>query len=90
MRSASSTISARMRRNFPSFGPRTPMATAMVRSAALPILTLASLFGVAGGTWDAAWHVTLLRETFWTPPHLLLYGGTGLALLGAGAGILGA
>lgn len=59
-------------------------------SPALIILTLASLLGMAGGTWDAAWHVTLLRESFWTPPHLLLYGGTMLALLGSCAGIFSA
>ncbi|HEY3116440.1 MAG TPA: hypothetical protein VGK54_06840 [Chloroflexota bacterium] len=66
------------------------LAGSTLRSAAFTVLTLASLLGMAGGTWDAAWHVTLLRESFWTPPHMLLYGGTGLALLGAGAGILGA
>ena len=60
------------------------------RRLALPIITLASLLGVAGGTWDAAWHVTLLRETFWTPPHMLLYGGTGLALFGGGVGVISA
>jgi hypothetical protein len=54
---------------------------------ALALLAVSAVMGVAGGTWDAAWHVTLLRETFWTPPHLLLYSGTALAL---GAALFGA
>ena len=60
---------------------------AWLRKLALPMLTLASLLGVIGGTWDAAWHVTLLRETFWTPPHMLLYGGTALALAASCIGV---
>lgn len=36
--------------------------------------TIAALFtAVAAGTWDAWWHGALGRETFWSPPHLLLY-----------------
>ena len=42
-----------------------------------------AFMGMVGGTWDAGWHVTFLRETFWTPPHLLLYSATaGSMLLG--------
>jgi hypothetical protein len=44
-------------------------------------LALAAIAGMLGGTWDAAWHVTLRRETFWSPPHLLLYAGTTMSLL---------
>lgn len=28
---------------------------------------------VIAGTWDAWWHGALGRESFWSPPHLLLY-----------------
>src|SRR5207249_3465627 len=42
-----------------------------LRRGAIGFLVLAACFGTAGGTWDAAWHVTLRRESFWTPPHLL-------------------
>jgi hypothetical protein len=55
----------------------------------LGVLLAASVIGMIGGTWDAAWHVTLKRETFWTPPHLLLYGGTGLAFAASAAALLG-
>jgi len=37
----------------------------------------------AGGGWDVAWHRTFGRDTFWSPPHLLLY--TGVALSGVAA-----
>lgn len=26
---------------------------------------------LAGGTWDFAWHMSIGRDTFWIPPHLL-------------------
>jgi hypothetical protein len=49
-----------------------------------------ALAGAAGAYWDVAWHVDQGRETFWSPPHLLLYSGIlsvvasiGLALLRA-------
>jgi hypothetical protein len=31
--------------------------------------------GALGAYWDVAWHVDRGRETFWSPPHLLIYGG---------------
>lgn len=54
-----------------------------LRAGALAGLAVAAVLGVLGGTWDAAWHVTLRRETFWSPPHLLLYSGTSIALFAA-------
>ncbi len=27
---------------------------------------------VAGSIWDISWHVSIGRDTFWTPPHLLI------------------
>ncbi len=26
-----------------------------------------------GGWWDAAWHASIGRDTFWTPPHVAIY-----------------
>jgi hypothetical protein len=43
--------------------------------------------GMTGGTWDAGWHVSFLRETFWTPPHLLLYAATAGSLFLSLAGL---
>jgi hypothetical protein len=27
---------------------------------------------LAGGTWDFAWHMSIGRDTLWTPPHILV------------------
>jgi hypothetical protein len=42
---------------------------------------VASLLLMVGGVWDIAWHHTRGRDTFWSPPHLVLYGGVGLMSL---------
>ncbi len=33
------------------------------------------LLFLVGGTWDVSWHIVAGRETFWSPPHLVLYAG---------------
>ncbi len=33
-----------------------------------------------GLLWDGAWHMTFGRDTFWSPPHILLYAGVTLSL----------
>lgn len=41
------------------------------------LLAAALLFGglgTAGIYWDVGWHLTIGRDTFWSPPHLLMYG----------------
>lgn len=30
---------------------------------------------LVGGTWDFAWHMAIGRDTFWTPPHILVQSG---------------
>jgi hypothetical protein len=40
-----------------------------------------------GTSWDIHWHATVGRESFWIPPHLVLYAGTILAVAGAVAGL---
>ena len=37
---------------------------------------LAVFVALAGVYWDVSWHVTIGRETFWVPPHRLIYSGT--------------
>ena len=27
---------------------------------------------VVGSLWDISWHISIGRDTFWTPPHLLI------------------
>lgn len=41
---------------------------------------------VLAGAWDIWWHVGIGRDTFWEPPHILLYGAVWCAIV---AGIVG-
>src|SRR5712691_3833060 len=34
--------------------------------------TAATTSVVVGSLWDISWHVSIGRDTFWTPPHLLI------------------
>src|SRR3989344_4694066 len=44
-------------------------------------IAIALFTAVLAGTWDAWWHGALGRETFWSPPHLLLYSSVIVAVL---------
>ncbi|HLD70987.1 MAG TPA: hypothetical protein VI873_00030 [Candidatus Peribacteraceae bacterium] len=52
-------------------------------TARMPLIRLitVSLFtAVLAGTWDVWWHGAIGRETFWSPPHLLLYASVIVAI----------
>lgn len=60
------------------------------RSPAIPWyvwnFTLAVISVTVGGNWDVSWHLSIGRDSFWTPAHLLIYlcgilGGLGSATL---------
>src|SRR5947208_4368440 len=59
----------------------TPQAAAVrpraARAAALPwpvtTLLLGSTSIIVGIIWDISWHMTIGRDTFWTPAHLCTY-----------------
>lgn len=36
---------------------------------------------ILGGNWDVWWHGAIGRDTFWEPPHMLLYGGIVLSIV---------
>src|SRR5258708_1709287 len=41
------------------------------------LLALAATSIVVGILWDISWHITIGRDTFWTPAHMAIYlGGT--------------
>src|SRR5436309_13887951 len=48
---------------------------------------IANVVGIAGGSCDAAYHTRFKVDTFFSPPHLVIYGGilgtmlVGLAVL---------
>jgi hypothetical protein len=70
----------------------TPTATVPRRCPSLPIwlLLLASQLILVGSVWDVAWHLSLGREAFWIPPHLVLYSGVGLTGLVCAVVVVGA
>jgi hypothetical protein len=43
-----------------------------------------------GAHWDIAWHRSIGRDTFWSPPHVAIYLAAVLAAIAAGSQILGA
>src|SRR5215510_9067289 len=49
---------------------------------------LASTSVALGAHWDIAWHRSIGRDTFWSPPHLMIYAAAVLAALAAGSQIL--
>jgi hypothetical protein len=67
---------------------RTAVARPRERTAALPWYLTAMLAGstsiVAGLVWDISWHMTIGRDTFWTPAHMAIYLGGVLAGLSCG------
>jgi len=42
---------------------------------ALWVLLTGKLLGAWGLTWDIQWHLLIGRDTFWIPPHLMMYSG---------------
>jgi hypothetical protein len=63
-----------------------------VRSADRVWHAYAVVFGavcvMVGGYWDISWHMTVGRDTFWTPAHLLIQSGGLIAGLSAGFVVL--
>ena len=46
------------------------------------VTLLSSLLALWGTYWDDAWHTDIGRDTFWSPPHLFLFGGVAIAGIG--------
>ena len=45
-------------------------------------IVVGSAVFLLGGYWDVSWHIIIGRDTFWSPPHLVLYAGI-IAILAA-------
>ncbi|HKH76123.1 MAG TPA: hypothetical protein VKA51_04120, partial [Rubrobacteraceae bacterium] len=55
----------------------------------LGAIGIAAIFmGLFGVYWDVGHHATLGRESFWIPPHLLIYAGTALFFCASLCGLL--
>jgi hypothetical protein len=65
-----------------------PVARPRAESAAVPWYLTAMLAGstsvIVGLLWDISWHMTIGRDTFWTPAHMAIYLGGVLAGLSCG------
>ncbi len=68
---------------------RAPVVESRAASAALPWYLTAMLAGstsiIVGLLWDISWHMTIGRDTFWTPAHMAIYLGGVLAGVSCGA-----
>jgi hypothetical protein len=42
---------------------------------------------IGGGKWDVTWHILQRPETFFTPPHTVLYAGVAVTVSAVGAGL---
>ncbi len=67
-------------------------ALAPSRALALPWHLAAVVFAatsvIVGLIWDISWHMTIGRDTFWTPAHLAIYTGGAVAGMSCGFEVL--
>jgi hypothetical protein len=52
-------------------------------------LTLLALLSAFGNAWDLFWHIAIGRDSFWIPPHTMMYAAIALSGLIALAVVLG-
>jgi len=75
-----------LRRTTPKYATRT--LTAETREAPFawhaPTVVFAALCVMVGVYWDISWHMSIGRDTFWTPAHLLIQAGGLIAGLTSG------
>jgi hypothetical protein len=65
---------------------RPQIRTALPRPAIWVLLVgtlISAVLGALGGTWDVAYHRTYSVDTFFSPPHIMIYSGmAGMLILG--------
>ena len=54
-------------------------AESRLRMVATSVVMYLMAQGLYGSTWDIQWHAAVGRDSFFTPPHLLMYTSTTLA-----------
>jgi hypothetical protein len=65
-----------------------PIAQATDRVWHAYAVVFAAVCVMVGVYWDISWHMTIGRDTFWTPPHLLIQAGGLIAGLSSGFVVL--
>jgi hypothetical protein len=73
--------------------PRADMRSVVAeRTASIPwyvwCLAAATAADLFGGYWDISWHISIGRDTFWTPAHMMIYLAGVLAGVASGFAIL--
>src|SRR5271166_6806091 len=67
-------------------------SVAAERTASIPwyvwCLTAATAADLFCGYWDISWHISIGRDTFWTPAHMMVYLAGVLAGISCGYAIL--
>ena len=71
----------------------TSYVAGLARSAVRPwhvigVLTVLALLGAFGNAWDLFWHIVIGRDSFWIPPHTMMYAAVALSGLIALAVVL--
>src|SRR5215213_8031203 len=74
--------------------PATTYVASQARSAAwawrvIGALTVLALIGAFCNAWDLFWHIVIGRDSFWIPPHTMMYAAVALSGLIALAVVLG-
>jgi len=67
--------------------PAVRAETRAVRIAALWTMLIAKMIAGWGVAWDIRWHLTIGRDSFWIPPHVMTYAGVTLAAVVAFAAL---
>jgi hypothetical protein len=52
------------------------------------VMLFAATSVIVGVNWDISWHITIGRDSFWSPPHMAIYLGGVLAGLSSGFVVL--
>lgn len=75
-----------IRRTTPKYAARTlsDMPSAAPFAWHAPTVVVAALCVMIGVYWDISWHMSIGRDTFWTPAHLLIQAGGLVAGLTSG------
>lgn len=63
-------------------------ATARAMPWQLAAVVFAATSVIVGLIWDISWHMTIGRDTFWTPAHVAIYTGGAVAGLACGFEVL--
>ena len=68
----------------PAYSPTSARAIVLDWAWHAYAVVAAATMVVVGLLWDISWHMSIGRDTFWTPAHLLIQGGGLLAGLSSG------